>query len=50
MGNGLWIFGLLVFCTVVLLLQGTVVPVFSDSRKMSKRVQARLNRLVDASG
>lgn len=50
MSNGLWIFGLLVFCTVVLLLQGTVVPVFSDSRKMSKRVQARLNRLVDASG
>lgn len=50
MGNGLWIFGLLVFCTVVLLLQGTVVPVFSDSRKMSKRIQARLDRLADASG
>lgn len=48
--NGLWIFGLLVFCTVVLLLQGTVVPVFSDSRKMGKRIQARLQRLADSSG
>lgn len=50
MSNGLWLFVLLVFCTVVLLLQGTVVPVFSDSRKMSKRIQARLQRLADASG
>jgi tight adherence protein B len=50
MSNGLWIFGLLVFCTVVLLLQGTVVPAFSDSRKMNKRIQARLQRLADASG
>lgn len=50
MSEGLWIFGLLVFCTVVLLLQGTVVPVFSDSRKMGKRIQARLQRLADAQG
>lgn len=50
MSDGIWIFALLVFCTVVLLLQGTVVPVFSDSRKMSKRIQARLQRLADASG
>jgi tight adherence protein B len=50
MSNGLWLFALLVFFTVVLLLQGTVVPVFSESRKMSKRIQARLQRLADASG
>ncbi|HEY0685459.1 MAG TPA: type II secretion system F family protein [Steroidobacter sp.] len=50
MPNGIWLFALLVFCTVVLLLQGTVVPVFSDSRKMSKRIQERLQRLADASG
>lgn len=50
MSNGLWLFALLVFFTVVLLLQGTVVPVFSESRKMSKRIQARLQRLADAAG
>jgi len=49
MSDGIWIFVLLVFVTVFLLLQGTVVPVFSDSRKMSKRIQARLQRLADAS-
>lgn len=49
MRDGLWIFALLVFFTVVLLLQGTVVPVFSESRKMSKRIQARLQRVADAS-
>lgn len=50
MNDGLWIFVLLVFFTVVLLLQGTIVPVFSDSRKMSKRIQVRLQKLADASG
>src|SRR5688572_26231644 len=50
MGDGLWIFAVLVFFTVVLLFQGTVVPVFSDSSKMSKRIQARLQRLVNESG
>jgi tight adherence protein B len=50
MRDGLWIFALLVFFAVVLLLQGTMVPVFSDSRKMGKRIQARLQRLADASG
>jgi len=50
MSDGLWIFVLLVFFTVVLLLQGTVVPVFSESRKMSKRIQARLSRLAETSG
>ncbi|MBM0106073.1 type II secretion system F family protein [Steroidobacter sp. S1-65] len=50
MSNGIWLFALLVFFTVVLLLQGTVVPVFSDSRKMNKRIQARLQRLAEATG
>lgn len=50
MSNGIWLFALLVFCTVVLLLQGTVVPIFSDSRKMSKRIQARLQRVADSTG
>src|SRR5689334_13128685 len=50
MSNGLWIFALLVFLTVVLLLQGTVVPVFSESRKVSKRIQARLQRMTEATG
>lgn len=50
MSNGIWLFVLLVFFTVVLLLQGTLVPVFSESRQMSKRIQARLNRLTEASG
>src|SRR5687767_5650422 len=49
MRDGLWIFALLVFFTVVLLLQGTVVPAFSESRKMSKRIHARLQRVADAS-
>lgn len=50
MGDGLWIFATLVFFTVVLLLHGMVVPAFSDSRKMSKRIQARLQRLANESG
>lgn len=50
MSNGIWLFVLLVFFAVVLLLQGTVVPVFSESRKMSKRIQARLQRVAEASG
>jgi tight adherence protein B len=50
MSDGLWMFAALVFFTVVLLLQGTVVPAFSDSRKMGKRIQARLQRLASESG
>jgi tight adherence protein B len=50
MSNGIWLFVLLVFFAVVLLLQGTMVPVFSESRKMSKRIQARLQRVAEASG
>jgi tight adherence protein B len=45
MPNGIWIFLLLVFGAVFLLLQGTVVPVFSESRKMRKRIASRLDRL-----
>ena len=43
--QGVWLFVLLVFFAVVLLLQGTVVPVFSDSRKMRKRIAARLSNV-----
>lgn len=50
MSNGIWLFVILVFFTVVLLLQGTMVPVFSESRKMSKRIQERLQRVAEASG
>jgi tight adherence protein B len=50
MPEGMWIFVLLVFLAVVLLLQGTVVPVFSDSRKMTKRINARLQHLAGSSG
>ncbi len=48
MPNGIWIFLLLVFGAVFLLLQGTVVPVFSESRKMRKRIAARLDRLAQS--
>jgi hypothetical protein len=41
--QGVWLFVLLVFFAVVLLLQGTVVPVFSDARKMRKRIASRLS-------
>jgi tight adherence protein B len=50
MPAGIWIFVLLVFVAVFLLMQGTVVPVFSDSHQMSKRIQARLQRLATAAG
>jgi tight adherence protein B len=50
MSDGLWIFAVLVFFTVVLLLHGTVVPALGDSRKMGKRIQARLQRLANESG
>ena len=48
MPNGIWIFLLLVFGAVFLLLQGTVVPVFSESRKMRKRIASRLDRLAQS--
>jgi tight adherence protein B len=49
MTPGVGLFALLVFAAVFLLLQGTVVPVFSESRKMRKRITARLQRMSDAS-
>jgi tight adherence protein B len=48
MPHGIWIFLLLVFGAVFLLLQGTVVPVFSESRKMRKRIASRLDRLAQS--
>lgn len=49
MPNGIWIFLILVFVAVVLLMQGTVVPVFSESRRMRKRIAARLDRIAAGS-
>jgi tight adherence protein B len=50
MPTGILMFLVLVFAAVVLLMQGTVVPVFSESRKMRKRIAARLERVGEASG
>jgi tight adherence protein B len=47
--QGVWLFLLLVFVAVVLLAQGTVVPVFSDARKMRKRIAARLSNVAQDS-
>jgi tight adherence protein B len=47
--QGVWLFLLLVFIAVVLLTQGTVVPVFSDARKMRKRIAARLSNVAQDS-
>lgn len=49
MTQGIWLFVLLVFGAVFLLLQGTVVPVFSESRKMRKRIESRLQQVGSAS-
>lgn len=46
---GVWIFLGLVFVAVFLLMQGLTVPVFGESRKMRKRLLARL-ATVSASG
>ena len=48
--QGVWLFVLLVFFAVVLLMQGTVVPVFSDARKMRKRITDRLSNLAQGDG
>jgi tight adherence protein B len=48
--QGVWLFVLLVFFAVVLLLQGTVVPVFSDARKMRKRIASRLSNAAQGDG
>jgi tight adherence protein B len=47
--QGVWLFLLLVFAAVVLLMQGTVVPVFSDARKMRKRIATRLSNVAQDS-
>jgi len=47
--SGMWIFLTLVFLAVFLLAQGLVIPVFGESRKMRKRLLARLES-VSASG
>lgn len=46
--QGIWLFVLLVFFAAVLLMQGTVVPVLSESRKMRKRIAARLNNVAQS--
>jgi tight adherence protein B len=42
MSGGMWLFVTLVFFAVFLLMQGTVVPVFGEGRRMRKRIEARL--------
>ena len=42
--NGSTMFIIMVFVTVVLLMQGLVVPVFGDSAQARKRLQKRLER------
>jgi tight adherence protein B len=47
--QGVGLFLLLVFAAVVLLTQGTVVPVFGDARKMRKRIATRLSNVAQDS-
>ena len=42
MGSGAQIFIVMVFVTVVLLMQGLVVPVFGESAKVRKRLKKRI--------
>jgi tight adherence protein B len=49
MSSGAQIFILMVFVTVVLLMQGLVVPVFGESAKMRKRLKKRIGE-IEASG
>jgi tight adherence protein B len=48
MSGGAQIFILLVFATVVLLMQGLVVPVFSESAKTRKRLKKRIAEIESA--
>lgn len=48
MTQGMWIFFALVFGAAFLLMQGMAIPVFSESRKMRKRIQARLQNVGNA--
>lgn len=49
MSSGAQIFIVLVFATVVLLMQGLVVPVFGESAKTRKRLQKRMSE-IEAAG
>ena len=49
MSNGAQIFIIMVFVTVVLLMQGLVVPVFGESAKMRKRLKKRMHQIESAS-
>ena len=42
MGSGAQIFIVMVFITVILLMQGLVVPVFGESAKVRKRLKQRI--------
>ena len=50
MSDGIMIFVALVFVAVALLSQGLIVPVFSESRQMRKRLQSRLGEIEAESG
>lgn len=49
MSSGAQIFILMVFVTVVLLIQGLTVPVFGESAKMRKRLKSRINQIETSS-
>ena len=50
MSDGLMIFLAMIFVAVALLSQGLIVPVFSESRQMRKRLQSRLEEVEAESG
>jgi len=50
MSDGIMIFMAMVFVAVALLSQGLIVPVFSESRQMRKKLQSRLDEVEVESG
>ena len=50
MSDGLMIFLAMIFVAVALLSQGLIVPVFSESRQMRKKLQSRLDEVETESG
>ena len=50
MSDGIMIFMAMVFVAVALLSQGLIVPVFSESRQMRKKLQSRLDEVEAESG
>ena len=50
MSDGMMLFFGMVFVAVALLSQGLIVPVFSESRKMRKKLQERLSEIEAESG